>query len=78
MNEEKILLQLKYIKEQVDDIAATLRGDPGDVDKPGLFTRVDRLEQSKKAHNRILWTIIGGGVTAVATVLGAILVRYLL
>jgi len=78
MNEEKILLQLDYIKRQLDSIVAALSGDPSDVDKPGLFLRVDRLEQSKKAHNRILWTIIGGGATITATVVGAILVRYLL
>lgn len=77
MNEEKILIQLDYIKKQLDNIVAALGGDPSDIDKPGLFLRVDRLEQSKKAHNRILWTIICGGVTVAATVIGATLMRYL-
>jgi hypothetical protein len=78
MNEEQILLQLKFIKEQLSQVLAALRGDPSDENRPGLFLRVDRLEQSKKTHNRILWTIVCGGTTAVATVVAALLIRFLL
>jgi len=76
MNEEKILLELKYIKDQLASIIKGLRGIESDENRPGLFLRVDRLEQSKKTHTHILWTIITGGITVMATVLGALLVRY--
>ena len=77
MNEDKILLELKHIREQVDNLMGMLRGDESDTTKPGLNVRVDRLEQSKQTHNRILWTIICGGTTAAATVAAALLVGYL-
>lgn len=77
MNEEKILLELKYIREQVDNLMGMLRGDESDSTKPGLNVRVDRLEQSKKTHNRILWTIITGGTTVVAGIAITLLVKYL-
>lgn len=78
MNEEKILTQLDYIKKQIDTILVILRGVEGDVNKPGLDTRVDRLEQSKKSHNWILGTIFTIGTLATATVLSAAIIRYLL
>ncbi len=78
MNEDRILQQLAYIKEKLDSIVAALGGDPSDETKPGLFLRVDRLEQSKKAHNRILWTIISGGMLTTGTVAAALLVKYLI
>lgn len=77
MNDEHIQQQLEYIKEQLDSIVAGLNGDTSDANKPGLFLRVDRLEQSKKAHNRILWTIISGTVITLGTVAAALLVKYL-
>lgn len=77
MPEEQILHQLEYIKEQLSRIVSALNGDPGDENKPGLYLRVDRLEQSKKAHNRILWTIISGGMITMGTVAAALLVKYL-
>lgn len=78
MPEEQILHQLEYIKEQLSRIVSALNGDPGDENKPGLYLRVDRLEQSKKAHNRILWTIISGGMITMGTVAAALLVKYLI
>lgn len=78
MNEEKILTQLDYIKKQLDSIVVALRGVESDVNKPGLFTRVDRLEQSKKMHNWILGSILSGGVLATATILSAAIIKYLL
>lgn len=78
MNEEQIVVQLKFIKEQLAQVLTALRGDPSDENRPGLYLRVDRLEQSKKTHNRILWTIVCGGTTMVATVAGALLIRFLI
>lgn len=74
---DKILLELEYIKSQVDSIVGALRGDESDATKPGLFMRVDRLEQSKKAHNRVLWGIVCGVSTIAAATVAAYTVRML-
>jgi hypothetical protein len=74
---EQILAKLEAIEDQLKTILGALRGDPSDETRPGLFLRVDRLEQARKAHNRVLWTIITGGSAVVATVAGALIVSYL-
>jgi hypothetical protein len=77
MNDDKILLELKYIKDQIDDLLGMLRGDESDATKPGLNVRVDRLEQSKKAHNWLLGAIFTAGITVLTGVAITAMVRYI-
>lgn len=55
---------------RVEDLRATVdKALIGTPDKPGLFTRIDRIEQSSLRNQRISNFIFGGGLlAAVATV----------
>jgi len=57
------------IGSKLDRIDSALRGNG----KPGINTRLDRLEQDAKRISRVVWIVCGAGVTVV----GALLVRLL-
>lgn len=51
--------ELQEIKKCVKEIHTALVGKLNDSENPGLITRIDRLEQSKKFKDKILWIIVG-------------------
>ncbi len=63
---------MEKISTSLLDLSEIMSGS-GDPDKPGLLTRIDRLEQSESSrrwHIRALWTsLLGGMVAAVLTLL---------
>ena len=50
---------------KLDRIDAALRGNG----KPGINTRLDRLEQDAKRISRVVWIVCGAVVTSVAALL---------
>jgi len=54
---------------KLDKIDAVLRGNG----KPGINTRLDRLEQDAKRISRVVWLVCG----ACVTVAGAVLIKLL-
>lgn len=56
MNEE-IKVQLEEIRKCVSVIEKAIVGDMSDPKNPGLLVRIDRLEQSKRLKDKVLWAI---------------------
>lgn len=56
MNDE-IKDELKKIWSCVSTIEKAIVGDIGDPKNPGLLVRIDRLEQSKRLKDKVLWGI---------------------
>ncbi len=48
---------VQEIKDKLDVVISALMGDPKTPTIPGIIVRLDRLEQSNKFKNRILWTL---------------------
>lgn len=67
MNElETIVHQMKV---KLDQIAEAIIGDPTDENKPGILIRLDRLEQSDRFKNKILWLLGSGMLVAIGEAL---------
>ena len=50
--------RLEYLVKMVDDLHHTVCGNG----QPGLKIRVDRLEQSRKSRDKVLWFLSAGFV----------------
>jgi len=48
------------IRVKLDRLDEAIRGNG----KPGIALRLDRLEQDAKRQSRLIWMIVGSGVTA--------------
>ena len=59
--------QLESIRQKLDRLDEAIRGTPGNGSRPGILTRIDRLEQNAKRQAKLLWLIAGGIVTAIAS-----------
>jgi len=51
------------IRVKLDRLDEAIRGNG----KPGISLRLDRLEQDAKRQSRLIWMIVGSGVTAFAS-----------
>lgn len=51
------------IRVKLDRLDEAIRGNG----KPGIALRLDRLEQDAKRQSRLIWMIVGSGVTAFAS-----------
>lgn len=58
--------ELEKIWNCVSTIEKAIVGDMNDAENPGLLVRVDRLEQSKKLKDKVLWGIASTIVYLVA------------
>jgi len=56
--------------EKLDKLDAAIRGNG----KPGILLRLDRLEQDAKRQSKLIWLIVGAGITAAATVITTLLI----
>ena len=56
--------QLEAIRRKLDRLDEAIRGTPGNGSRPGILTRLDRLEQAAARQGRVIWLIAGGIVTA--------------
>ena len=59
--------QLESIRQKLDRLDEAIRGTPGNGSRPGILTRIDRLEQDAKRQAKLLWLIAGGIVTALTS-----------
>jgi len=50
--------KLDRVVKSVDSLHDILLGD-GSENKPGLHTRVDRLERTERLKGKVLWTVAG-------------------
>ena len=48
------------VHAKLDKLDEAIRGNG----KPGIAVRLDRLEQDAKRQSRLIWLIVGAGVTA--------------
>jgi hypothetical protein len=51
------------IKSKLDKLDEAIRGNG----RPGITVRLDRLEQDAKRQGKLIWLILGAGVTAMAS-----------
>lgn len=56
--------------EKIDKLDAAIRGNG----KPGILLRLDRLEQDAKRQSKLIWLIVGAGITVAATGLTSMLI----
>lgn len=49
--------KLDILAKDIHIIKTVIVGDPLEPDKPGVTTRLDRIEQSEKIRARILWAV---------------------
>ena len=56
--------------EKLDKLDASIRGNG----KPGILLRLDRLEQDAKRQSKLIWLIVGAGITVAATVITTLLI----
>ena len=47
--EHTILSELAAMRQELRDVRTSISGDPTDSTKPGIMTRLDRLEQQMAA-----------------------------
>lgn len=59
--------QLESIRQKLDRLDEAIRGTPGNGSRPGILTRIDRLEQDARRQGKLLWMIAGGIVTALTS-----------
>ena len=53
-------LKVEAVSKKLDQLVIAIIGDPTDETKPGVMIRLDRLEQSEKLRNKIVWLISSG------------------
>ena len=53
--------KVEMIGRKLDQLVVAIIGDPTDETKPGVMIRLDRLEQSEKLRNKIVW-LMGSGI----------------
>lgn len=64
MSELQTLQQtVQKIEEKLDIVINALMGNPETPNEPGIIVRIDRLEQSNKFKNKVMW-LLGTGIAA--------------
>lgn len=53
------------IDDKLEHIDAALRGNP-EHNQPGMFTRLDRLEQTARRQARLMWIVLTASASALA------------
>ena len=53
------------IHEKLDRLDEAIRGNG----RPGIALRLDRLEQDARRQSRLLWMVLGSGITAATSAL---------
>ena len=61
--------EFEAVHRKLDRLDEAIRGPASNGSKPGILTRLDRLEQDAKRHSRLIWLIVGTLSTALGTVL---------
>ena len=72
--EQTILAELSAVRDELRSVRLAISGDPTDASKPGIMTRLDRLEQQMGAVQWFTRSVVGAVVTVV---IGAVLGFYL-
>jgi hypothetical protein len=67
LNSTNVQSELRAIHDKLDRLDDAIRGTPGNGTKPGIQTRLDRLEQAARRHDKLAWLAIGTAATAIAT-----------
>ena len=74
--EQTILSELSAMRIELRDVRVAISGDPTDSTKPGIMTRVDRLEHQMDSVRWFTRSVAGAVVTiVVGAVLGFFLGR---
>ena len=63
----------KNVHEKLDALDEAIRGNG----KPGIQTRLDRLEQERLVRNKVLWFLLGIAGTIGGALLTALILRWL-
>ena len=66
--------QFLSLHEKLDQMDEAIRGNG----KPGIQTRLDRLEQERISRSKVTWFIIGALTTIAGSITTTLLVRTLL
>lgn len=69
----EIKQKLDRLEEKIETLCKIMLGDPSDETKPGFNIRLDRLEQSERFKNKVLWIMGGGLITALGQALFGII-----
>ncbi len=74
--EQTILNELSALREELSALRVAISGDPTDVSRPGIMTRLDRVEQQMASVQWFTRSVVGAVVTiVVGAVLGFTLGR---
>ncbi len=74
--EQTILSELTAVRNELRDVRIAISGDPTDATKPGIMTRIDRLEQQMQSVQWFTRSVVGAVVTIICgAVLGFFLGR---
>ena len=65
MSEPFIEKHFEVLHGKLDRLDEAIRGNG----KPGIILRLDRLEQDARRQDKLIWLILGAGITALATAL---------
>lgn len=58
------------LRQQIDELTIEIRGYfEGHEGRPGIVTRVDRLEQIELRRAKVVWMTFAASITALATAL---------
>lgn len=72
--EQTILNELVALREELRDVRVAISGDPTDASKPGIMTRLDRLEMQLAGLQWFTRSVVGAVITVV---IGAVTGFYL-
>jgi len=72
--EHTILAELTALRTELRDVRVAISGDPTDASKPGIMTRLDRLEVQLGAMQWFTRSMVAAAITVVV---GAVLGMYI-
>lgn len=72
--EQTILNELVALREELRNVRVAISGDPTDASKPGIMTRLDRLEMQLAGLQWFTRSVVGAVITVV---IGAVTGFYL-
>lgn len=74
--EQTILTELAAVRQELREMRLAISGDPTDTTRPGIITRLDRLEQQMAGVVWVTRSVVGAVLTiVVGAVLGFTLGR---
>jgi hypothetical protein len=59
--------RLDAIEGKLDRLDEALRGAASNGHRPGILTRLDRLEQNEQRRSRVLWLVVGAAGSLAVT-----------